>query len=432
VPSPLMDRLRNDYAAVASSLPAHIVPAAVRSSALAELAERGLPTTRDENWRYSDLRALDRASFQSLAAPQDTRPALSAALDGYTRFVFIDGHLVPGLSAPLDASLSLRVVRAFAPDARALQTPTPDERFALVSDAFAPDGLHVTATGADAVANLEVLFVSTSDGKTGTSYPRLFVEVARGAKLELVERHLSTGTSAASVNSLVRCRVQPTGTLSHVRWQSLARDATWIDTHSATVDQDAAYHLRYVATGARTSRSTVRIALTGRAAQLELSAAAAGDEQQSIDIYAEVDHAAPGAATREMFRGIAAGRSKVAFNGKMIVRETALGASSDQSLRSLLAGPSAEIAARPQLEIYTDDVRAAHGATAGKLDEQMLFYLLSRGLDRETAQALLKWAFIEDAIAKVAPPSLRREIELHLAGQFKDIAALDGLLGERA
>jgi Fe-S cluster assembly protein SufD len=432
VPSPLVDRLHRDHAAIAAALPAHIVPAAVRSAALVELAEHGLPTARDENWRYSDLRVLDRASFQSIAAPKDARPLLPAALDGYTRFVFVDGHFMPQLSAHLDAVQSLRVVRAFAPDARTHQTQNADERFALVSDAFAPDGLHVTATATDATAKLEVIFVSTSDGKTGTSYPRLFIEVARDAKLELVERHLSVGASAVSVNSLVRCRVQANGSLSHVRWQSLARDATWIDTHSAIVDRDAAYCLRYIATGARTSRSTLRIALTGRAAQLELSAAAAGDEQQSIDVYAEVDHAAPGAVTRELFRGVAAGRSKVTFNGKMIVRETALGASSDQSLKSLLAGPSAEIAARPQLEIYTDDVRAAHGATAGKLDDQMLFYLLSRGLDRETAQALLKWAFIEDAIAKITPPTLRREIELQLAGQFKDIAALDGLLGDGA
>ena len=112
-----------------------------------------------------------------------------------------------------------------------------------------------------------------------------------------------------------------------------------------------------------------------------------------------------------MFRGIATERGKLAFNGKMIVRENAFDADSDQSLKTLLTGSGAEAAARPQLEIYTDRVRAKHGATTGKLDEQMLFYLLSRGIDRTTAQALLQWAFIEDAVSQIEPTELRREVE---------------------
>ena len=105
--------------------------------------------------------------------------------------------------------------------------------------------------------------------------------------------------------------------------------------------------------------------------------------------------------TRELYRGIATDRGKLGFNGKMIVRESAPGADSDQSLKTLLTGTGAEASIRPQLEIYTDKVRAKHGATTGKLDEQMLFYLLSRGIDRRTAQTLLQWAFIEDAISRM-------------------------------
>src|SRR5690606_5687095 len=104
------------------------------------------------------------------------------------------------------------------------------------------------------------------------------------------------------------------------------------------------------------------------------------------------------------------------------------GTDSRQSLRGLLAGPEAEIDVRPQLEIYTDEVRSSHGATAGKLDDQMLFYLLSRGIERETAQRLLKWAFLEDVVSRIAVPELRRQIELSLAGQMKEADALKELL----
>ena len=146
------------------------------------------------------------------------------------------------------------------------------------------------------------------------------------------------------------------------------------------------------------------------------------------DAYAVVEHAAPNARTLQTFRGIAAGRSRDAFNGKIIVRPAARGTDSNQSLRGLLAGPEAEIDVRPQLEIYTDDVRCSHGATAGKLDENMLFYLLSRGLAPQMAQRLLKWAFLEDVVSKVDVPVLRRQIEASLISQMQDSQALQELL----
>ncbi len=138
------------------------------------------------------------------------------------------------------------------------------------------------------------------------------------------------------------------------------------------------------------------------------------------DLFAQFAHAAPRTRSEQLFRGIAAARARVACNGKVVVERGATGADSQQSLRGLLAGPEAEIDVRPQLEIYTDEVRCSHGATTGKLDEQMLFYLLARGLDREAAQRLLKWAFLEDAVATIEVPELRRQIELSLAGALED------------
>ncbi|MGH8305372.1 MAG: SufD family Fe-S cluster assembly protein, partial [Steroidobacteraceae bacterium] len=152
-----------------------------------------------------------------------------------------------------------------------------------------------------------------------------------------------------------------------------------------------------------------------------------GDRQQVQDTFALVEHAAPRARTTQTFRGISAGRARVAFNGKIVVSPEAAGTDSRQSLRGLLAGPEAEIDLRPQLEIYTDEVRCSHGATAGKLDENMLFYLLSRGLDRDAAQRLLKWAFLGDVLAKIEVPELRRQIERRLAAQMQGAPPLEEL-----
>jgi Fe-S cluster assembly protein SufD len=197
-----------------------------------------------------------------------------------------------------------------------------------------------------------------------------------------------------------------------------------MDTLSASVATDASYRVHVAEIGAQASRSTVQIKLEGERAELGLHVVSLGERNQVHDTYALVDHAAPRARTEESFRGIASGRSRVAFNGKIVVREGAHGTDSRQSLRGLLAGKEAEIDVRPQLEIYTDDVKCSHGATAGKLDDTMLFYLLSRGLDRETALKLLKWAFLEDVVAKITVPELRRQIEQSLAGQMPDVSEL--------
>jgi Fe-S cluster assembly protein SufD len=208
--------------------------------------------------------------------------------------------------------------------------------------------------------------------------------------------------------------------LEHYRLQELNDRSILFDTLSARLAEEATYRLQAISTGAQAARSTLALALAGQRAELALAVAALGDAHQVQDAYAVVEHTAPDARTLQTFRGIAAGRARVAFNGKIIVAPGARGTDSRQSLRGLLAGAEAEIDVRPQLEIYTDDVRCSHGATAGKLDDAMLFYLLSRGLERDTAQRLLKWAFLEDVISQIALPPLRRQVEERLAGQLRD------------
>ncbi len=169
--------------------------------------------------------------------------------------------------------------------------------------------------------------------------------------------------------------------------QELASRAIVFDTLTATLAQEASYRLHALGSGAAASRTTLGVRLAGEHARLTLSVAALGERAQVQDAYALVEHLAPHTRTEETFRGISGGRARVAFNGKIVVARDAHGSDSRQSLRGLLAGPEAEIDVRPQLEIYTDDVRCSHGATAGKLDDNMLFYLLSRGLDRDSRAA---------------------------------------------
>ena len=486
----LSKRVLDEYAAVRESLPTGVVSPERRQEAVQALAAGGLPTTREENWRYTNLRPLEKARFAPVpAAPGSTamgasartpapavapapaapsagapaafqRPALSppsaselpAKLAGFARYTFVDGVFAPELSSPEEQpGLTLRTLRRASqgttghagsatvfqlPRALAALSDLPEARLALLNEAFATDtaAVHVGGT-AGAPAQVELLFIAAAGADVGTSYPRVQISLDPASRLILVERHVSVGGGtnpigggANFVNSSVNVNIGRGAHLTHYRLQQAGARATWFDTLSAVLAADARYGLLAVNTGALSARSTTYVQMAGAGAELTLSLAALGDRQQVQDNFALVEHIAPRARTEQTFRGIASGRARVAFNGKIAVREAAAGTDSRQSLRGLLAGPEAEIDVRPQLEIYTDDVRCSHGATAGKLDDNMLFYLLSRGLSPEVAQRLLKWAFLEDVVSKIDLPELRRQIEHDLAGQMADAASLKELL----
>ena len=363
-----------------------------------------------------------------LALPQD----LPGSLPGFARYVLVDGVFAAALSAPLDATAAQ--VRSLASGGSADVKPAAgsgaagrplaelqgDERFALLNAAFATGGIgiRVAAVSAQPV-RIELVFLASADQQAGASYPRLELTLAAGARLELIERHVSAATQPSFVTGAVTIDLGPGASLQHYRLQELNLQSILFDTLAAQVGQRASYRLHAIMSGAQSARATLAVRLD-EGAQLSLAAAALGERQQVQDTYALVEHTAPGAHTVQTFRGIAAGRARVAFNGKIVVHAGAHGSDSQQSLRGLLAGAEAEIDVRPQLEIHTDEVRCSHGATAGKLDENMLFYLLSRGLDRDSAHRLLKWAFLEDVIAQVALPPLRRQIEERLVGRLGD------------
>jgi Fe-S cluster assembly protein SufD len=432
--TPLTARIIEEHANAAAALPPAGPAAARRRTALAALRASGLPTSRDENWKYANLRPLERLRFIPATATRALAATdLPAAIPGFARYVFVDGAFAPALSAALNSTAAALTPLAAAPDdgqapaAMPAQSPAPgapaDERFALLNEAFATDGAAIRVAAHHEPVRLELVFVASADALSGASYPRVELQLESQARLLLIERHVSAGAHASFVNSAVTVDLGCGATLHHYRLQDLAARAIVFDTLSAVVARDACYHLHGINTGAQSARSTLAVRLAGERADLTLAVVALGERQQVQDTYARVEHAAPRARTEQVFRGISAGRARVAFNGKIVVGNAAHGTDSRQSLRGLLAGPEAEIDVRPQLEIYTDEVRCSHGATAGKLDDNMLFYLLSRGLEPEVAQRLLKWAFLEDVVAKIEVAELRRQIEERLAQQIPEPSA---------
>lgn len=416
-------RLRDAVMDAAPMLNARLLPVSVRSAALNRALAAGLPQIRDDLWRYADLKFLGSAPWAPLPAAQDVgrwvdaaRACLPEPLPGFERIVFVNGRH----AAVLGSSLS-----ALDADATPLVPErTRHERFGWLNDAFATDLARLQVSGS---RRIELLYIATPVGAPQAQHPRLELAVLPGSSLTLVERHLGNAGGNSLINAAVQLHVGRDARCEHLRDQNLAPDAQFLDTLQAALDANAEYELTQLMLGARTARSSQRISLYGAGAAARIHGVAVAHGQRSLDQSLLLDHVAPGSTGRQVLRGIARDRARVAWRSRVEVAAGARGSASEQSLKGLLGGTGAEVDLRPQLEIHTDDVRASHGATTGALDENMRFYLLSRGLDPETARGVLEWSFLEDAVSRMADASLRQVAEQRLLASVGNPVATEAL-----
>jgi Fe-S cluster assembly protein SufD len=414
-PSSPLARLREGLPA----LPGGAAWDAWRGAQVERLVRLGLPTVRDEAWKYANVRLLERR----VAAPGAMKPLAVDAVAPLLpetpggRIVFVDGRHAPALSAgALPDGARFAALSELLPDRppTTLETVLPasgdevDERVRLLNAALVSDGAHLVVDRGVAVADpVNVVFVRTA----GAAYTRLVVDLAPHASLTLVEHHVTLGEADTFDAPVVDLRLADGATLDHYRVQLQGAKAVAVDDVQVRVGRDARYVHHTHAFGGQYARTDLRVRLDAPGADAALYGLFFADGSRHVDLRVLVDHAAPHTTSRQVYRGVGAGRGRGAYDGKVLIRHGAQKASSEQSSRNLLLSPQAEIDSRPQLEIYTDDVKAGHGATTGALDETMLFYLLSRGLDRATARGLLTFAFAEDVVAQVRIPELRRLLE---------------------
>jgi len=374
------------------------------------------PTNRDENWKYANLRALSKISFDAAVDDRTTVP-IAADLPASTtacRLVLIDGQYSASLSDALPSGTELSI------DTRSAEVETDesvDHHYLNLNRQGRRQTLRLHVMQ-NQIVQLEILHVATRVGQ-----PAIEVQIESGAELTLTERHIALGTATAATNLALDIQLAEHAKLHLARWQHFASPATYIETLNLGLGASSECDLTQITSADRSdtvvsSRSTVFVKHAGEGAQLHWNSAVIADGQQQHDAYVRIDHQARRAQTHQLFRGIASGRSKIGFNGHMLVGPSAYGTHSGQSLKTLLAGSEAEANVRPQLEIYTNEVTATHGATVGKLDGDMLFYLLSRGIDPDTAESLLKWAFVSDVLTHLPSAELRHQIEASLVRQL--------------
>lgn len=395
----------------------------LREAALARYAATGLPTTRDEEWKYTSVQAIARTVFEPPTSFEATEADLVQAglveLGG-PRAVFVNGRFHDGLSrgtAPGVRLQSLRDVLEREPARlreRLGRQATDRTPFSALNTALVEDGGVVEIdAGAARPEPIHLVFYSAADSARPTAtFPRVLLLAGRASQTVLVESHLGRGTYLTSAAS--ELVLEDGARLDHVKLQRESETAFHVALVTAALGKDAHLGQHHVSLGGRLARADIEARFEGEGGECAMYGLFHADGERLTDTHTRLDHAVPRATSRELYKGILDGRARGVFHGRIVVRKDAQKTNAYQSNQNLLLSKDALVQSTPQLEILADDVKCKHGATTGQLEEGSLFYLRSRGLGEDAARSLLTYAFASDVARHLPHPGLREAVAEHL------------------
>lgn len=391
------------FAGLREHLPGGRTPwvAALRAEAAEHFAAVGLPSRKLEAWRYTDLGAIAQAGFTEALTLVREEPTLPPMRAPY-RAVFVDGRFAAGLSVLPEWC---RTLAAHLNEAEgwlgALAQKLP---VVSLNTMLFEDGLLLDLPAGVEGGALELLSFASHTERPIAFHPRHLIRIGEGASLTLIETSLGPNGASYLHNPVFEIAVARDATLSHIRIQREGRAGFQLSTVLAAVQAGGTYDNFTLNAGAKLVRNEIHTALLGPKAACHMNGAQLAGDGQHADTTTYLDHAAPDCASRQTYKTVLAGKSRGVFQGKILVRQVAQRTDGYQMNQALLLSEDAEIDAKPQLEIYADDVKCSHGATVGALDEAQLFYLRARGIPAETARAMLVQAFLVEAIEGVTHP----------------------------
>ena len=400
------------------------------------LSADGLPSTRLEAWKYTSLAplaALDFAPLDGTAADAiaeaDPGPGALDAIDGPS-LVFVNGRLsarhsrfdtlpagvrIVGLAQGLRDDPSS--VEALLGDAAALN----GDPMAAFNAAFAADGCIVeTEPGVAVETPVRLRFVAAPGGEPLAYHPRVTLRVLAGSRLTLIECHEGPTDGVTWSNPLVDIRIGERAALRHVKLQIEGDGAYHTALTKAVLAGEGRYESHLLALGARLARHELHVRFDGEGGRCDLRGGYMARGSQHVDNTTVIDHAMPHCESREVYKGVLDDTARGVFQGKIIVRKDAQKTDGHQLNRTLLLSRKAEIDTKPELEIYADDVKCSHGATAGEPEDDQLFYLRSRGLDHRTALALIVEGFMGELLEDIDHEPVRAALAARVADWIGD------------
>lgn len=401
----------------------------LRERALARFLELGFPTARrgNEKWKYTNVGPIARATY---AYPFDARPDAVKAEDvrqaapwhnGWANIVFVDGHFSEALSSVPAAESGVRVMalsRALASDGHLVQqhlaryAAMDDDGFTALNTAFLWDGAFVhIQDGATVEAPLNLVFLSTQRPAPMVTHPRVLLVAGAGSCATVMESYVSLGQGSYFTNAVCEMVLGEGARLDHYRLLNESNEAAHVGVQRVYQSQGSAFVSRTFEKGVGLGRYDLYVSLDGPGGTCTLNGLYLTSGTQHVDNFINIDHIKPHATSRLYYKGILDGKSRAVFGGTVWVRPGAIKTDAHQEDKNLVLSPDAEVDSKPALFIYADDVKCGHGAAAGNIDQNTVFYMRSRGIDLEAASRLLIYGFAREIIDTVTVDDFRAYLE---------------------
>ena len=388
--------------------------AALRAAGLSALETATWPTSKTESWKYSRLTKLLAPAFLA-PVPDDAAPPEDDGLNdalGAVRLPFFGGRVAPQSALPEGVTLT-----ALSASSATVPSVTSDA-FRALNAALAPEAYVLeVGEGVDVALPLLLDCIAGESGLGAGNFARLLVRLQPNSRLRLVERQLG---EAEAFHSLVLDLELGTGSQLSLGRLGLARgEGRWLSQVRGTIGDHARFELLQAQGGSAFRRHEIALDLRGPGAEAVVLGASLTDGVSHLDTQMAVNHCAPRGTSRQTFRALAAGTSKTSLNGRIHIEPGAQKTDGSFQSRNLLLSRQAELNAKPELEIYADDVVCAHGATIGELDSKAVFYLRSRGLSEQAARGALSYAHLAEVLEDVASEPLREYLAAHFRTAFQ-------------
>jgi Fe-S cluster assembly protein SufD len=397
----------------------------VRSSAMERFEQLGFPTVHDEDWKYTNLAPLAKQSFVPATRPE--RASFDASHFAYpettsAHLVVVNGFLSEELSdkTALDSVVAIDLLAAVA-DARynkvaraylARNAGYHNNGLAALNTAFLQSGLFLLIPKNVKVEKpIQVTFLTDADQTAPASFPRLLIVAEEHSSATLIESFVSTGEEPYFTNAVAEVVVKEGARLEHYRVQRESNKAFHVSLTSAELGRSSSYDTTSINLGGRLARHDISVVMDNEGAECWVDGLYLAGADQHTDTHSVIDHQKPNCTSHQLYKGILDGNARAVFNGKIFVREGAQKTDAMQTNKNLLLSPQARVDTKPQLEIYADDVKCAHGAAVGQIDQEELFYLEARGINPELGRKLLTYGFAEEVIDKIKIDSIKSQLD---------------------
>lgn len=414
---------------------------AIRKAAIAKFAELGFPTTKDEEWKFTDVSPIANGVFAPFinhkrpTVSPDELARFSFGHPEWIRIVCMNGQFSKELSSINDlphgvliSSLgdAIKQYPDLVEQHLAKYARYDENAFVALSTAFLNDGVFMYVPARTVVEKpIHLMMLSGGSEKGILSHPRNLIIAGESSQVAFIETYGGLVDTPYWTNTVTEIVLAKNAVVEHDRLQMESDHAFHIGTLHIHQDRDSSYTSNAITFGGRLVRNNITATLAGEGAEATLNGLYLGIDHQHIDNHTCIDHAVPHCPSHELYKGILAEQSRGVFNGKILVRKDAQKTDAKQTNKNLILSNEASIDTKPQLEIFANDVKCTHGATIGQLDDEALFYLRSRGVSLNKARDILIYAFASDVIDRIKVEPLREHIHAILHKRLEQAHELE-------